>query len=43
MGYAPSGDVFRSELSEDVWESVAMVELQLTGPGGLVAELVKGF
>jgi hypothetical protein len=35
MGYAPSEDVLRSELSEFVWVTpVAMVELQLLGPGG---------
>ena len=35
MGYAPSEDVLlRLELSEFVWETVVMVELQLLGPGG---------
>ena len=34
MGYAPSEDVLRSELSEFVWETVVMVELRLPGPGG---------
>jgi hypothetical protein len=34
MGYALSKDVLRSELSEFVWETVAMVEPQLLGPGG---------
>ena len=34
MGYAPLEDVLRSELSEFVWETVVMVELQLPGPGG---------
>ena len=34
MGYAPSEDVLRSELSEFVWETVVMVELRLSGPGG---------
>ena len=35
MVYAPSEDVLlRFELSEFVWETVAMVELRLLGPGG---------